>query len=52
MARFPCQVTHCAISVQTNDGLAALFYCNHTTHALPDDRRPHGTRPTADLKSP
>lgn len=38
MARLPCQITHCAISVQTNDDSAALLYCNLTAHALPDDR--------------
>jgi hypothetical protein len=34
MARFPCQITHSAISVRTNDGPAVLLYCNHTTHAI------------------
>jgi hypothetical protein len=27
IARLPCQIAHCAISVQTNDGPAALPYC-------------------------
>src|SRR5271169_2836089 len=38
MARLPRHITHCPICVQTNDGPAALLYCNLTTHALPDDR--------------
>jgi len=38
MARLPCQITHCAICVQTNHSPAALLYCNLTTHALPDGR--------------
>ena len=38
MARFPCQLTYCAISVQTNDGPAPPRYRKLTTHALPDDR--------------
>jgi hypothetical protein len=38
MARFPGQIAHCAICVQTNHGPAALLNCNLTPHALPDDR--------------
>src|ERR1700693_4246674 len=38
MARSPCRITRCAISVDLNDGPAALRYRNLTTRILPHER--------------